>query len=125
MENRFAEILSGMKIPFHLEYAFNTKRARLTKKFISQLHVNIQGGNYPLRDLKIELKTFTKLRNYQEAALKAVFFSKGKEELAKSGLIVLPCGAGKTLLGISACCKIKKDTLIVCSGDVLVEQWRR
>lgn len=48
-----------------------------------------------------------------------------KEELAKSGLIVLPCGAGKTLLGISTCCKIKKDTLIVCSGDVLVEQWKR
>jgi hypothetical protein len=53
MENKFAEVLSGMKIPFHLEYAFNTKKARLTKKFISQLHVNIQGGNYPLKDLKI------------------------------------------------------------------------
>lgn len=119
-------MLSSLKIPFHLEYAFNTKRARMAKKFLSQLQVNIQGGSYPLKDLKIELRTFTKLRNYQEAALKAIFFMNDKkEELAKSGLIVLPCGAGKTLLGISTCCKIKKDTLIVCSGDVLVEQWRR
>jgi superfamily II DNA or RNA helicase len=46
-------------------------------------------------------------------------------ELAKSGMIVLPCGAGKTLLGISVACKIKKDTLIICSGEVAVEQWRR
>lgn len=45
--------------------------------------------------------------------------------MAKSGMIVLPCGAGKTLLAISVACKIKKDTLIICSGEVAVEQWRR
>lgn len=38
---------------------------------------------------------------------------------------MLPCGAGKTLLGISICCKLKKDTLIVCPGDVSAEQWRQ
>lgn len=125
-ENRFAEELTRMKIPFHMEYAYNTKRVRMVRKFLNQMQANIQGGSYPLKDLKIELRTFTKLRNYQEAALKAIFFTNDKkEELAKSGLIVLPCGAGKTLLGISTCCRIKKDTLIVCSGDVLVEQWRR
>ncbi len=35
----------------------------------------------------------------------------------KSGYIVLPCGAGKTLLGISLCTKISKETMIVCSSD--------
>lgn len=39
------------------------------------------------------------------------------ERAAKSGYIVLPCGAGKTLLGIAICSKIKKETLIVCSSD--------
>ena len=48
-----------------------------------------------------------------------------KEDMAKSGVIVLPCGAGKTLLGISVACKIKKETLIICSGEVGVEQWKR
>jgi DNA excision repair protein ERCC-3 len=79
------------------------------------------------KDLKINLKAFTKLRDYQAEALKAVVSTKEKEGtmVAKSGYIVLPCGAGKTLLGISICCKIKKETLIVCSSDAGCDQWKR
>ena len=32
---------------------------------------------------------------------------------ARSGIIVLPCGAGKTLVGITAAATIKKRTLVV------------
>jgi DNA excision repair protein ERCC-3 len=44
---------------------------------------------------------------------------------ARSGIIVLPCGAGKTLVGITACSTIAKSTLIFCTTGVAVEQWKR
>jgi|SRR5882762_6851069 hypothetical protein len=36
---------------------------------------------------------------------------------ARSGIIVLPCGAGKTLVGITAACTIKKSCLILCTSS--------
>jgi superfamily II DNA or RNA helicase len=61
------------------------------------------------KDLKIHLKAFTKLRDYQSDALRSCVITNLNNTLtAKSGYIVLPCGAGKTLLGISICAKIKK-----------------
>ena len=44
---------------------------------------------------------------------------------AKSGIIVLPCGAGKTLVGIMAMEKIKSKTLIMCINNLTVKQWYR
>jgi hypothetical protein len=35
---------------------------------------------------------------------------------ARSGIIVLPCGAGKTLVGITAACTIKKSVLVLCTS---------
>ena len=71
-------------------------------------------------DLKIELKTSTQIRAYQEQSLSKMF-SNGR---ARSGIIVLPCGAGKTLAGIAAACTIKKSTIVLCPSGVSVEQWR-
>ena len=43
---------------------------------------------------------------------------------ARSGVIVLPCGAGKTLVGITATCTIGKATLVLCTSGVSVNQWK-
>jgi len=72
-------------------------------------------------DLKIELKPNTLVRDYQEQALSKMF-SNGR---ARSGIIVLPCGAGKTLTGITAGCTIHKSILVVCTSQVSSEQWKR
>jgi DNA excision repair protein ERCC-3 len=72
-------------------------------------------------DLKIELKSTTMVRDYQEQSLSKMF-SNGR---ARSGIIVLPCGAGKTLTGITAASHIKKSTLVLCSSNVSVAQWRQ
>jgi DNA excision repair protein ERCC-3 len=45
-------------------------------------------------------------------------FSNGR---ARSGIIVLPCGAGKTLTGIAAASTIKKSTVVLCNSGVSVE----
>jgi len=49
-------------------------------------------------------------------------FSNGR---ARSGIIVLPCGAGKTLTGIAAASTIKKSVIVLCNSGVSVEQWQK
>ncbi|KAI9675856.1 MAG: DNA repair helicase RAD25 [Trizodia sp. TS-e1964] len=71
-------------------------------------------------NLDIDLKPNTQIRNYQEKSLSKMF-GNGR---AKSGLIVLPCGAGKTLVGITAACTIKKGIVILCTSSMSVVQWR-
>lgn len=72
-------------------------------------------------DLDIDLKPITHIRPYQEKSL-AKMFGNGR---ARSGIIVLPCGAGKTLVGITAACTIKKSCLVLCTSSVSVMQWRQ
>eukprot|EP00731_Ephydatia_muelleri_P018733 Em0011g773a len=71
-------------------------------------------------DIKIDLKPTTVLRPYQEKSLRKMF-GNGR---ARSGVIVLPCGAGKTLTGVTAACTIRKRCLVLCTSAVAVEQWR-
>lgn len=70
--------------------------------------------------LDIDLKPSARIRSYQEKSLSKMF-GNGR---AKSGIIVLPCGAGKTLVGITAACTIKKGTIILCTSSMSVVQWR-
>lgn len=44
---------------------------------------------------------------------------------ARSGVIVLPCGAGKSLVGVTACCTVRKRALVLCNSGVSVEQWKQ
>lgn len=70
---------------------------------------------------QIDLKPNTLIRSYQEICLNKMF-SNGS---ARSGIIVLPCGSGKTLVGITAICTMKQPTLILCTSTVSVEQWKQ
>lgn len=84
----------------------------------------------PLRDgepLKINLrketshgKTLT-IRGYQEEAAKALVGDKGPG--TGFGTIVLPCGAGKTVVGMTIMSKLKTSTLIVTTNISAVHQW--
>ena len=71
-------------------------------------------------NLDIDLKPNTTIRTYQEKSLSKMF-SNGR---ARSGIIVLPCGAGKTLVGITAACTIRKGIVILCTSSMSVVQWR-
>ena len=57
------------------------------------------------------------LRPYQEQAIDN-FFSGG------SGVVVLPCGAGKTLVGAGAMARADTTTLILVTNTVSARQWR-
>ncbi|XP_042393456.1 general transcription and DNA repair factor IIH helicase subunit XPB1-like isoform X2 [Zingiber officinale] len=70
-------------------------------------------------DLNIALKPEAERRPYQIKSLSKMF-SNGR---ARSGIIVLPCGAGKSLVGVSAACSIKKSCLCLATNAVSVDQW--
>ncbi|XP_071705438.1 general transcription and DNA repair factor IIH helicase/translocase subunit XPB1-like isoform X2 [Rutidosis leptorrhynchoides] len=70
-------------------------------------------------DLEMELKPQAQPRPYQEKSLSKMF-GNGR---ARSGIIVLPCGAGKSLVGVSAACRIKKSCLCLATNAVSVDQW--
>ncbi|WOO78810.1 General transcription and DNA repair factor IIH helicase subunit XPB [Vanrija pseudolonga] len=72
-------------------------------------------------NLDIQLKPMTVIRPYQETSLSKMF-GNGR---ARSGIIVLPCGAGKTLVGITAACTIRKSALVLCTSAVSVAQWKQ
>lgn len=71
-------------------------------------------------DLGIDLKPNVTHRPYQEKSLSKMF-GNGR---ARSGIIVLPCGAGKSLVGVSAAARIKKSCLCLCTNGVSVDQWK-
>jgi DNA excision repair protein ERCC-3 len=58
------------------------------------------------------------LRDYQRKAADA-FWAGG------SGVVVLPCGAGKTLVGAAAMAQAKATTLILVTNTVAGRQWKR
>ncbi|MDS1116042.1 DEAD/DEAH box helicase [Gordonia westfalica] len=58
------------------------------------------------------------LRDYQEMAADS-FWAGG------SGVVVLPCGAGKTMVGAAAMAKAGATTLILVTNTVAGRQWKR
>ncbi|WP_188587083.1 DNA repair helicase XPB [Gordonia jinhuaensis] len=58
------------------------------------------------------------LRDYQEMAADT-FWAGG------SGVVVLPCGAGKTMVGAAAMAKARATTLILVTNTVAGRQWKR
>lgn len=71
-------------------------------------------------DINIDLKPMAVLRPYQEKSLRKMF-GNGR---ARSGVIVLPCGAGKSLVGVTAACTVRKRCLVLGNSAVSVEQWK-
>jgi superfamily II DNA or RNA helicase len=61
------------------------------------------------------------LRDYQNEAV-AIYHAGGAAE-GGSGVIVLPCGAGKTMVGIGAMDALQTNTLILTTNTVAVRQW--
>lgn len=112
---------------FHIDPAF---RGVLKQALI--------GVGYPAEDvagytegaaLPIQLRKVARsglpfhVRDYQREA-SDVFYA-GGDARGGSGVIVLPCGAGKTIVGISAMALMQRSTLVLTTGITAVKQWHR
>ena len=73
-----------------------------------------------LLDNTRENKPFS-LRKYQKDAISA-FYADGSV-YGGNGVIVLPCGAGKTIIGMGIITNLKFNTLIICPNIVAARQW--
>jgi DNA excision repair protein ERCC-3 len=73
-----------------------------------------------LRDELISGHAF-KLRPYQVEA--SDNYWAGGSPQGGQGIVVLPCGAGKTIVGMGVMAKIKTHTLILCTNVSAVHQW--
>ncbi|MGE5589455.1 MAG: DNA repair helicase XPB [Bacillota bacterium] len=84
-------------------------------------------GYEPGLPLNLDLRPVTRsgrrfrLRPYQEQAVEA-FWADGSAR-GGSGVVVLPCGAGKTVIGISAMARAACRTLVLTTSVTAVRQW--
>jgi DNA excision repair protein ERCC-3 len=63
------------------------------------------------------------VRDYQREAGE-VFYA-GGDARGGSGVIVLPCGAGKTIVGLACMALMQRSTLVLTTGITSVKQWKR
>ena len=94
---------------------------------------------HPVRDevgyadgapLAVAWRPGTRLRPYQQEALTALLSDErratsdeGNGATGRSGLVLLPCGAGKTLVGVGATVALGRATLVLCPNATAVRQW--
>lgn len=85
---------------------------------------------YPVEDLipfrinkhfPISLKRSLSLRDYQKSAVSSILGS--GEPGSGYGTIALPCGAGKTVVGLAIMASISAPTLIICPNIIAARQW--
>ncbi|GAA5807220.1 hypothetical protein MFLAVUS_000575 [Mucor flavus] len=78
--------------------------------------------------LDLPLHSSVDVRPYQQEAVDAIVDktdSDASKHFARSGIIVLPCGAGKTLTSILVAASIQKPILVVCSTIIAAEQFSK
>ncbi|HOJ49625.1 MAG TPA: helicase-associated domain-containing protein [Spirochaetota bacterium] len=99
---------------------------KLHRGFIKQLLIN-NDPPFPVEDLasfddgddiKINFKNGWQIRDYQKDAAMTIYSS-------GHGVVVLPCGAGKTIVGLEVIRLFKKSTLIIVPHHAAITQWKR
>ncbi len=78
--------------------------------------------DFRIRPETVDGEAFS-LRGYQWQAVEA--FWAGGANAGGSGVLVLPCGAGKTLIGVGVMERAATRTLILTTSVVAVRQWRQ
>lgn len=123
--------------PF-LTQRLNTTTFRIAAADRGLLKQALVGASYPAEDLAgylegeplaVALRDRTRsgarfeLRTYQRDAAES-FHAAGTAR-GGSGVVVLPCGAGKTMVGLAALSLVRQTALILTTSVTSVEQWRR
>lgn len=141
-------VLSTSDVPIAEEIVRNKHSAPLLRSRLSATEFEIASHfrgelkqaliriGYPAEDLagyvegealKFEVRESTAaglpfaLREYQVEAARA-FHAEGSAR-GGSGVIVLPCGAGKTIVGIGCMARLQCSTLILTTSTTAVRQW--
>ena len=76
--------------------------------------------SFALRHTTLSGRPFA-LRAYQVEAARA--FEDARHTAGGSGVIVLPCGAGKTVVGLACMKALQTTTLVLCTSVTAARQW--
>jgi DNA excision repair protein ERCC-3 len=133
-----AEVIRNKKIQPYIEGTKNANEVYVRPNYRGQIKQALIRIGFPVEDLagyekgneyKFELKTKLKngndfvIRDYQQESIRA-FYADGSIE-GGSGVIVLPCGAGKTIVGIGAMHAVGAQTLILVTNTLSIRQWKQ
>ncbi|WP_158057639.1 DEAD/DEAH box helicase family protein [Halorussus halophilus] len=103
-----------------------TRRAPAFRYAALRQHLEAAGIDYEDRVLDAsnlpDLYSGYELRSYQQDALDAW---EDRDTLPQWGVLELPTGSGKTVIGVKAIEKLQTATLVVVPTIDLLEQWRR
>jgi len=136
-KNYIREIHRNRKVQPYLEGLKDDKSIYINPEFRGHIKQALIKIGFPVEDLagydkgneyKFALNEKTKkgnlfdIRDYQRQAIDT-FYAKGSVE-GGSGVIVLPCGAGKTIVGIGAMAAVGAQTLILVTNTLSIRQWR-
>ncbi len=134
----FTEITRQKKLRDYLGDAIDDRSVLIDPGFRGVLKQALLTVGYPVEDLAgytegaklpVELRSEMvsgapfHVRDYQREA--ADVFYAGGDVRGGSGVIVLPCGAGKTIVGIAAMALLGKSTLVLTTSITAVKQWKR
>lgn len=132
------EILRHKKIQPYIEGPKDANTLYVKNDFRGHIKQALIKIGYPVEDLagydegnafKFNLREITRsgkkfeIRDYQKDAIEA-FYAGGSVE-GGSGVIVLPCGAGKTIVGIGCMHAIGTQTLILVTNTLSIRQWKQ
>jgi DNA excision repair protein ERCC-3 len=132
------ELVRQPKIRQYLGERHNRESFLVEPAFRGVLKQALIAVGYPAEDLAgytegavlpIQLRTIARsglpfhVRDYQRDA--ADIFYAGGNVRGGSGVIVLPCGAGKTIVGIAAIAAMQRSALVLTTSITAVKQWHR
>ncbi|HKW77868.1 MAG TPA: DNA repair helicase XPB [Candidatus Limnocylindria bacterium] len=117
------EVANG-RVPVDPAYRGHVKQALIRIGYpVEDLAGYVTGGALAvsLRDERREGGAMA-LRPYQTASVDA-FWQNGSVR-GGSGVVVLPCGAGKTVVGMGVMARCRTKTLILTTHTIAVRQWK-
>ena len=131
------EMTHNKKLQNYLIERLDAERIRVKKIYRGHIKQALIKTGFPVEDLagyeegdpcEINItpagidETGLELRDYQNSAINA--FHRGGGPDGGSGVVVLPCGAGKTIIGIGAMDVLKTETLILVTNTIALRQWK-
>ena len=131
------EIRAHKRVEPYLGDRVDDTRVKIDPLYRGHLKQVLTRIGFPVKDLagylpgaKLKLQCATtlqtgdafQLREYQREAAD-IFYAGGGPE-GGSGIVVLPCGAGKTVVGIAAIERLQCQTLILTTNITASRQWK-
>ena len=131
------ELMNNRKILEYVEERIDDSNIRVRRNYRGHVKQALIKIGFPVEDLagyedgdplEVRVKETTSreeefnIRDYQQSAVNAFYRGGGPE--GGSGIIVLPCGAGKTIVGIGVMSQIQAETLILVTNTIALRQWK-